>query len=86
MIMGISILLLVAFFQVVLFSPLIVVVLITVVFCHCRYRKKRMTTKQYIAQYKPIVMTTEEERKERTKQYMAQARTVVEAAPVAKMV
>ena len=71
---------------IILFSPLILVVLIIVVlqYCCCRHRKKRIN-------YNPIAMITAEERKERSKQYMAQfdpsqARPVVEAAPVAKMV
>ena len=69
---------------IILFSPLILVGLIIVVYCHCRHRKKRIN-------YNPIAMITAEERKERAKQYMAQfnpsqARPVVEAAPVAKMV
>ena len=84
MIMGASILLLVAFYRVILFSPLILVVLIVVVYRHCRHRKNRIN-------YNAISMITAEERKERAKQYMAQfnpsqARPVVEAAPVAKMV
>ena len=63
--------------------PLIVLIaVLTVLCCHCR--KKRIN-------YNPIAMITAEERKERAKQYMAQfnpsqARPVVEAAPVAKMV
>ena len=69
---------------IILFSPLILVFLIIVVYRHCRHRKKRIN-------YNPIAMITTEERKEREKQYMAQfnpsqARPVVEAAPVAKMV
>ena len=69
---------------IILFSPLILVVSIIVVYCRCRHRKKRIN-------YNPIAMITAEERKERAKQYMAQfnpsqARPVVEAAPVAKMV
>ena len=69
---------------IILSSPLILVVLIVVVYRHCRHRKKRIN-------YNPIAMITAEERKERAKQYMAQcnpsqARPVVEAAPVAKMV
>ena len=69
---------------IILFSPLILVGLIIVVCCHCRHRKKRIN-------YNAIAMITAEERKERAKQYMAQfnpsqARPVVEAAPVAKMV
>ena len=69
---------------IILFSPLILVFLIIVVYRHCRHRKKRIN-------YNPIAMITAEERKERAKQYMAQfnpsqARPVVEAAPVAKMV
>ena len=65
--------------------PLIVLIaVLTVLCCHCRHRKKRIN-------YNPIAMITAEERKERAKQYMAQfnpsqARPVVEAAPVAKMV
>jgi len=63
--------------------PLIVLIaVLTALCCHCR--KKRIN-------YNPIAMITAEERKERAKQYMAQfnpsqARPVVEAAPVAKMV
>ncbi len=69
---------------IILFSPLILVGLIIVVYCHCRHRKKRIN-------YNALSMITAEERKERAKQYMAQfnpsqARPVVEAAPVAKMV
>ena len=68
---------------IILFSPLILVGLIIVVYCHCRHRRKRIN-------YNALSMITAEERKER-KQYMAQfnpsqARPVVEAAPVAKMV
>ena len=65
--------------------PLIVLIaVLTVLCCHCRHRKNRIS-------YNPIAMITAEERKERAKQYMAQfnpsqARPVVEAAPVAKMV
>ena len=65
--------------------PLIVLIaVLTALCCHCRHRKKRIN-------YNPIAMITSEERKERAKQYMAQfnpsqARPVVEAAPVAKMV
>ena len=57
--------------------PLIVLIaVLTVLCCHCRHRKNRIN-------YSPIAMTTE--------QYIAQfnpsqARPVVEAAPVAKMV
>ena len=63
--------------------PLIVLIaVLTVLCCHCR--KNRIN-------YNAIAMITAEERKERAKQYMAQfnppqARPVVEAAPVAKMV
>ena len=63
--------------------PLIVLIaVLTVLCCHCRHRR---------IDYNPIAMITAEERKERVKQYMAQfnpsqARPVVEAAPVAKMV
>ena len=69
---------------IILFSPLILVVLIILVYRHCRHRKNRIN-------YNAIAMITAEERKERAKQYMAQfnpsqARPVVEAAPVAKMV
>ena len=69
---------------IILFSPLILVGLIIVVYCHCRHRRKRIN-------YNALSMITAEERKERAKQYMAQfnpsqARPVVEAAPVAKMV
>ena len=65
--------------------PLIVLIaVLTALCCHCRHRKNRIN-------YNPIAMITAEERKERAKQYMAQfnpsqARPVVEAAPVAKMV
>ena len=65
--------------------PLIVLIaVVTVLCCRCRHRKNRIN-------YNPIAMITAEERKERAKQYMAQfnpsqARPVVEAAPVAKMV
>ena len=64
--------------------PLIVLIaVVTALCCHCRHRKKRIN-------YNALSMITAEERKER-KQYMAQfnpsqARPVVEAAPVAKMV
>ena len=68
---------------IILFSPLILVGLIIVVYCHCRHRKKRIN-------YNALSMITAEERKERAKQYAqfnpSQARPVVEAAPVAKMV
>ena len=69
---------------IILFSPLILVGFFIVVYCHCRHRKKRIN-------YNALSMITAEERKERAKQYMAQfnpsqARPVVEAAPVAKMV
>ena len=65
--------------------PLIVLIaVVTVLCCHCRHRKNQIN-------YNTISMITAEERKERAKQYMAQfnpsqARPVVEAAPVAKMV
>ena len=65
--------------------PLIVLIAVsTALCCHCRHRKNRIN-------YNAIAMITAEERKERAKQYMAQfnpsqARPVVEAAPVAKMV
>ena len=65
--------------------PLIVLIAaVTVLCCHCRHRKNQIN-------YNTISMITAEERKERAKQYMAQfnpsqARPVVEAAPVAKMV
>ena len=65
--------------------PLIVLIaVLTALCCHCRHRKNRIN-------YNAIAMITAEERKERAKQYMAQfnpsqARPVVEAAPVAKMV
>ena len=65
--------------------PLIVLIaVVTALCCHCRHRKKRIN-------YNALSMITAEERKERAKQYMAQfnpsqARPVVEAAPVAKMV
>jgi len=65
-------------------SLIVLIAVLTVLCCHCRHRKKRIN-------YNPIAMITAEERKERAKQYMAQfnpsqARPVVEAAPVAKMV
>ena len=61
----------------------VLIAFVTVLCCRCRHRKNRIN-------YNPIAMITAEERKE-AKQYMAQfnpsqARPVVEAAPVAKMV
>ena len=60
----------------------VLIAVLTVLCCHCR--KNRIN-------YNAIAMITAEERKERAKQYMAQfnppqARPVVEAALVAKMV
>ena len=65
-------------------SLIVLIAVLTVLCCHCRHRKKRIN-------YNALSMITAEERKERAKQYMAQfnpsqARPVVEAAPVAKMV
>ena len=65
-------------------SLIVLIAVLTVLCCHCRHRKNRIN-------YNAIAMITAEDRKERAKQYMAQfnpsqARPVVEAAPVAKMV